>query len=162
MTPAEKLFNKTATVYKSHKLICIETLSGVTGVTYRENESHPVYLDATAVDELLGETLLAALDQSRFVSDKEFLAPERAVRLYNAWKKEFARRNGFETVRHGFRKVDWCMVKIRDGNMVMVPHRCDKPASWRLLPPEKTVIIPYTRDPSVVGAALREALNRCE
>ena len=162
MTPAEKRFAKTVTVYKSDKFISIETLSGVPGLNYRENESHPTYLDATAANEMLGEALLAALDRSRFIRDKEFLAAERAMRLYIAWKKEFARRNGFETVRHGFRKVDWCMVKIRDGNMIMEPHRRDKPASWRLLPPEKTVVIPYTRDVVVVGAALREALNRCE
>ena len=160
--PPQIRFSKTATIYKSEKSICIETLSGTAGLTYREDEPYRVYLEPEATDEVLGQALLSALDRSRYIEDDEFYEPGRARRLYVDWQTEFTRRNGYKSRREFFKNVDWCMTKIREGNIVIQPHGRDKPGAWRGLPPEKTVVIPETRDAVAAGSALRLALDRCE
>jgi hypothetical protein len=157
-------FQKTATIYKSEKLICIESLCGASALKYREDGRYGIYLEPEATDEALGQVLLAALDRSRFVdpSDRAFYEPERAMRVYANWQKDFTVRHGYKSKRDAFKKVDWCMAKIVDGKISIEPHRRDKPGSWRSLPRDMTVVIPLTRDAAAVGAALRLALDRCE
>jgi contact-dependent growth inhibition (CDI) system CdiI-like immunity protein len=160
--PARLRFSKTATIFKSEKFICIETLSGTAGLTYHEDEPYRIYLELDATDEVLGRVLLSALDRSRYIEDDEFYEPGRATRVYAEWEKEFTRHHGYKSKRTAFKNVDWCMTKIREGNIVIQPHRRHSPGSWRSLPPEMTVVIPDTRDEATVGAALRLALDRCE
>jgi hypothetical protein len=160
--PPQIRFSKTATIYKSERSICIETLSGTAGLTYREDEPHRVYLEPEATNEVLGQALLSALDRSRFIEGHEFYEPRRATRLIAEWQQEFTRRHGYKSKRALFKNVDWCMAKVRDGNIVIQPHGRDKPGSWRGLPLEKTVVIPLTQNAAVAGAALRLALDRCE
>ncbi len=162
LAPPRLRFEKTATIHKSEKYICIETLSGTVGLTYREDEPHRIYLEPEATDEVLGEALLSALDRSQYMEDREFFNPDRATRVYADWQKEFTRRNGHKSRREAFKNVDWCMTRIREGKIVIEPHGRDKPNAWATLPPDKTVAIPLTRDAAAVGAALRLALERCE
>jgi hypothetical protein len=161
LAPPQVRFAKTATIYKSARSICIETLSGTAGLTYREDDPYRIYLEPEATDEVLGRVLLAALDRSRFIEDREFYKPDRATRACTDWKKEFAHRDGYKSRREFFKTVDWCMAKIREGKIVIQPHRRDKPGAWRGLPQDQTVVIPLTQDAAVAGAALRLALDRC-
>lgn len=161
LAPPHIRFSKTATIYKSKKSICIETLSGTAGLTYREDEPHRMYLEPEATNEALGQALLAALDRSRYIEDRAFYEPGRATRLFADWQKEFTRRNGYKSKREFFKIVDWCMAKIREGNIVIQPHGRDKPGAWRPLPQDQTVVIPLTQDAAEAGAALRLALDRC-
>jgi CDI immunity protein len=164
MTAAQIPFNKSAVIYKSQKFIFIEALSGASALMYREDNGHRVYLEADASDTALGEALLAALDRSRLVdlADKEFYDPRRASRVYANWQREFADRHGHKSKRAAFENVDRCDARISDGQILIRPNRRDKPGSWGSLPPEKTVVIPATRDAATVGAALKLALDRCE
>jgi hypothetical protein len=161
LAPPHMRFDKTATIHKSDKFICIETLSGTAGLTYREDEPHRIYLEPEATNEALGQALLAALDRSRFIDDRAFYEPDRATRVYADWQKEFTRRNGYKSKRECFKTVDWCMTRIREGKIIIEPHGRNKPGAWRGLPQDQTVVIPLTQDAAVAGAALRLALDRC-
>jgi CDI immunity protein len=157
-------FRKTAEIYRSAKFISVETLSGVPGLMYREDEPYRVYLDSDAASELIGRTLLAALDKSRFVDNTEpqFFDPDRATRVYENWEKDVMQRYRFKSKRDAYKTMDWCEGQMFDGKIRIEPHRRGSPGSWRSLPPEQRVVIPATGDADAVGAAVRLALERCE
>lgn len=156
-------FRKTATIHRSAKFISVETLSGVPGLMYQENEPYRVYLYPEATNEIIGRTLLTALDKSRFVdnTEPEFFDPNRATRVYENWEKDVMQRYGFKSKRDAYKSMDWCRGEMFDGKIEVEPHRRGSPG-WRSLPPEKTVVIPATDDAGAVGAAVRLALDRCE
>jgi len=164
MRPTRRPFAKIATIYKTEKFISIETLSGGM-VQYREDESYRAYLELEATDEVLGQVLLTALERSRSVdpsSESEFYEPERAMRLYQNWQKDFMHRYGYKTKRDAYKDMDWCLARLSEGKISIEPHRRYKPDHWKTLPPDKTVVISATDDAVTAGAALRLALNRCE
>lgn len=156
-------FRKTTQIYRSDKFISIEALSGIPGLMYQEDEPYRVYLNPDAADEVIGRTLLTALDKSRYVDNSEpaFFAPDRAVQVWEDWEKDIMQRYGFKSKREIYRNLDWCAGQMFDGKIKIQPHRRSPPA-WRSLPAEKTVFIPMTDDAETVGAALRLALSRCE
>jgi CDI immunity protein len=156
-------FRKTATIHRSAKFISVETLSGVPGLMYQEDKPYRVYLDPDATNELVGRTLLTALNKSRFVnnSEPEFFDPDRATRVWANWEEDVMQRYGLKSRRDVYKSLDWCRGETFDGKIEIEPHRRGSPG-WRSLPPEKTVIIPATDDAEVVGAAVRLALSRCE
>src|SRR5579872_1420223 len=98
-------FRRVASIYQSPKFISIETLSGGLGLNYREDEPYRIYLDLDATNELLGRTLLTALDKSRYVDkpeSREFFDPVRAVRVYKDWENDVVQRSGFKSKRAAF------------------------------------------------------------
>jgi hypothetical protein len=158
-------FDRTVAIHRSPKFISMESLSGAGGLYYSEDEGFRVYLDPEATDEALGQALLGALDRSRFVdprSERSFYDPKRAMRADANWEKEFIKCYGYRTRREAYANLDWCCVKMYEQQISIEPHRRDKPPYWESLPPEKTVVIPATRDAGAVGAAVRLALDRCE
>jgi hypothetical protein len=156
-------FRKTAAIYRAARFISVETLSGVPGLVYREDEPSKLYLEPDATDELLGRTLLSALNKSRFVDDTEpeFFNPDRATRVFEDWTNDVIRRYNFKSKEDAYKSMDWCEGQMFDEKITIRPHRHGSPG-WRRLPPEKTVVIPATDDAEAVGAALRLALSRCE
>jgi CDI immunity protein len=147
------------------KCIYIEALSGAGALAYNEDNSHGIYLEPEATNEVLGRALLTAFDRSRFVdpsSEREFYNPERGTRLYKEWQQEFMAHHGYKSKRTTLIGLDWCFARRSEGKISIRPNKRDKPGSWRSLPPEQTVVIPTTEDAATVGAALRLALDRCE
>jgi CDI immunity protein len=159
------IFRKTATIHRSTKFISVEALSGVPGLMYQEDRPYRIYLDPDAANELIGRTLLTALEKSRFVDNAEpqFFDPDRATRVWENWEKDVMQRYGFKSKRDAYKSMDWCQGHMFDGKITIEPHRRGSPGSgWRSLPPEKTVVIPATDEAEAVGAAVRLALSRCE
>jgi hypothetical protein len=163
MSPVQLAFQKTAAIYRSARFISVETLSGAPGLVYREDEPYRIYLHPDATNELLGRTLLTALNKSRFVdnTEPEFFDPDRADRVYETWEKDVMQRYGFASKRDAFKSTDWCRATASDGKITIEPHRPEWP-KWRRLAPEQTVVIPATDDAEAIGAAVRLALSRCE
>jgi hypothetical protein len=156
-------FRKTAAIYRSAKFISVEALSGVPGLVYREDEPYRIYLDPDAANELVGRTLLAALNKSRFIdnTEREFFDPDRATQVYKDWENDVVQRYGFKSKHAAFKSTDWCKASLFDGGIAIEPHPRGF-RGWRSLPPEKTVVIPATDDAEAVGAAVRLALSHCE
>ena len=71
-------------------------------------------------------------------------------------------RYGYKTKRDAYKNMDWSRAERSEGKISIQPHKRDKPEYFRNLPPDRTVVIPETRDPATAGAALRLALDRCE
>jgi hypothetical protein len=165
MTPVKRLpFAQWAHIHRTDRFISVEPLSGYRR-TLREDEGYTIDLPPDAGDDALGRALLEALDKSRFIwpsDERAFFEAERIVRCYRDWQKDFMRRYGYKTKRDAYKNMDWCWTERSEGTISIKPHKRDKPEYWRDLPPDRTVVIPSTRDVAALGAALRLALDRCE
>jgi hypothetical protein len=166
MMSTERLpFTQWAEINRTERFISVEPLSGYSMVQ-RENEGYVIYLAPDASDEILGRALLEALEKSRFIwprDEPEFLDPERYVRCYRNWQKDFMYRYGYKTKREAYKNMNWCRAERCEGKISIQPHKRDeKPEYWIWLPPDQNVVIPVTTDAAVAGAALRLALDRCE
>jgi hypothetical protein len=130
-----------------------------------EDDDQVIYLPPDAAGEALGRALLACLGRSRFISPtdrSDFFEWRRYVPLYKAWHADFMSRYGYKTKREAYKSWDWCRIERSRGRIAIQPHKRDKPGYFRDLSPDATVEIPATTDAAAVGAALRDALNRCE
>ncbi len=153
-----------ANVHRTVRLISIEPLSGYR-MAYREDGGYVNYLPPDANDDAFGQALLEALERSRFVwpsDEPNLFRPERYMECYRNWQKDFMCRSGYKTKREAYKNMDWCWVERAAGNISFKPHKRTKPEYFRDLPPDKTVVIQATDKATIIGAALRLALNRCE
>lgn len=132
----------------------------------REDEGYRIYLEPGASERAIGEALLEALKRSRVVSptdEREFFETDRIMKNYRAWHEDFMKRYRYKTKREAYKNMRYCEVERRDGKISIKPHKRDfKPGLWWNLPPGKTVVIPETNDPGIVGSAAALALSRCE
>jgi hypothetical protein len=164
MNPKKILpFAQWADINRTERFICMETLSGYS-LIQREDNGYRVYLPPGTSDKAMGQALLEALDQSRYIwpPDREFSKWQRYMQCYHDWHKEFMSRYGYKTKRDAYKNMDWCRAKRSEGKISIQPHKRDKPEYFKSLPAESTVVIPETRDAAELGAALRLALDRCE
>jgi hypothetical protein len=157
-------FTQWANVHRTERLISIEPLSGYR-MAYREDEGHVVYLPPNASDDVLGQTLLQALERSRFVwpaDEPDLFKPERYMQRYRNWQKDFMRRDSYKSKREAYKNMDWCKAERSQGNISIKPHKRDKSEHFRDLPMDRTVVISAADNAARIGAALRLALDRCE
>jgi hypothetical protein len=163
MTSPDLPFRQWADVHRTDRFICVRPKSGYR-IIQPEDDGYVIYLPPDAADEALGRALLECLDKSRFIwpLDAHFSDWRRYMPLYKNWQKDFMQRYGYKTKREAYRNMDWCRAKRSEGKVSIQPHKRDKPEYFRDLPPDRTVVIPVTTDAAVAGAALRQALDRCE
>lgn len=158
-------FAQWAEINQTDKFTCIEPLSGH-ALIYREDEGYRIYLEPTASDIAVGEAILDVLDRSRFIyptAEREFFEPDKVMRNYRAWHEDFMKRYRYKTKRDAYKNMRFCRAERSEGRISIKPHKRDfKPGLWWDLPPEKTVVIPETNDPGIVGAAAALALSHCE
>lgn len=158
-------FTQWATIDATEKGVTVTPLSG-----YRRylNEDVPyiIYLEPDTTDAALGQAVLEALDKSRFIhphTDRGFFQMDRIIAADKRWHADFMKRYRYKTKRDAYKTMRYCLAQRREGTISIRPHKRDvKPGLWWDLAPEKTVIIPETTDPNIVGAAALLALDHCE
>jgi hypothetical protein len=110
--------------------------------------------------------VLEVLKRSRVVSpidEREFFEADRIMKNYRAWHEDFMKRYRYKTKRAAYKNMRFCRAERSEGKISIKPHKRDlKPGLWWDLPPEKTVLIPVSDDPGIVGAAVNLALSHCE
>jgi hypothetical protein len=165
MSSSERLpFTQWADIYRTERFISIQPKSG-----YRralpENEGYVIYLPPDASDDVLGRSLVEALNRSRFIwpaDEPEFFEWSRFTQCSRDWQNDFMKRYGYKTKRDAYKNIDWSRAERSEGNISIKPHKRDKPEYFRDLPPDRTVVISATDNAARIGAALRLALDRCE
>jgi hypothetical protein len=165
MSSTERLpFTQWADIYRTERFISIQPKSG-----YRralpENEGYVIYLPPDASDDVLGGSLVEALNRSRFIwpaDEPEFFEWSRFTQCSRDWQNDFMKRYGYKTKRDAYKNMDWSRAERSEGNISIKPHKRDKPEYLRDLPPDRTVIISAADNAARIGAALRLALDRCE
>ena len=147
------------------EFISIETYSGY--FNFLDDPEVPEYLlSPNASEEEIGRTLLNALSRSRILIPKEnrdFFSFERAGVRYEEWVKKTMERYGYKKRRAMFVNMKSCSVCSREGQMFFGPTNHVKLEAWGRNKSDgiEDVIIPATSSPFEVGAALKEAFNRC-
>ena len=158
-------FVQWAEINQTDRFTCIEPLSGFR-LTVREDEGYRIYLEPGASERTIGEAVLDVLERSRVVSpidEREFFKADRIMRNYRAWHEDFMKRYRYKTKRDAYKYMRFFRATRRDGKISIKPHKRDiKPGLWWDLPLEKTIVIPETNDPGIVGAAMSLALSNCE
>jgi len=163
--PSDVPFTQWAAIHATEKFFIVTPLSG-----YRrqlpEDELYSIYLEPGATEATLGQAVLEALSKSRFIhphTDRGFFKMDRVLTADKRWHQEFMKRYSYKTKRDAYKNMRYCFAERREGKISIQPHKRDvKPGLWWDLPPEKTVILPETNDPGIVGAAATMALNHCE
>jgi hypothetical protein len=158
-------FTQWAAIATTDRFISAKPLSG-----YRrhlpEDDVLAAYLEPDATEEVLGQATLEALDKSRFIhphDDRDFFDFKRILAADKRWHAEFMKRYRYKTKRDAYANMLYCLVERREGWIIIEPHKRDeKPGLWWDLPEDKTILIPATDDPGIVGAAVKLALSRCE
>jgi hypothetical protein len=164
VTPGDLPFSQWADVSRTDRFICVQPMSGYRMIQ-PEDDGYTIYLQPDAADEALGHALLKCLDTSRFIwppDERHFFDWRRYMPLYKNWQKDLMRRYGYKTKREAYKNWDWCRVKRSEGTISIQPHKRDKPEYFRSLPPDSNVVIPAMTEVAAAGAALRQALDRCE
>jgi len=157
-------FRQWATINLTEKFIAVIPLSG-----YRrhlpEDENRAIYLEPDATETALGQAVLETLDRSRFIhprEDRQFYEMDRILTADKRWQADFMKRYRYKTKHDAYKKMHYCLAEWREGWILIKPHKRDpKPRLWWDLPEEKTVVIPATNDPAIVGAAVSLALSHC-
>ena len=159
------------------EFICIRTCSG-----YRSCRVDPKgvmhLLAPDASDQVLGEAVLDALSQSRFVLgaprtdvwihpeatfDKELYNLEATMQRYKDWISQMMTRYGYKTKRALFKEMKNCNIVSEEGQMTLRPTHHEKLEAWSGtgLGGSDRVVIPANSPSKEVGAALRLAFSRC-
>ena len=163
--PNDVPFTQWACIDVTEKIVAVTPLSGYRRHLH-EDEPDIIYLEPDAPDAILGQAVLEALNRSRFIhphTDRDFFEADRIVASDKRWDAKFMKRCRYKTKRDAYMNMRYCLVERREGRISIRPHkRGSKPRYWWDLPPERTVVIPETDDPGIVGAAARLALSHCE
>jgi len=120
----------------------------------------------TTAEEEIGRALLDALSRSRILAPKEnreFFSFERAGERYEEWVKKIMARYGYKTRRAMFVNMKQCWMHIENDAIHLQPTNHVKLEAWEGKKKDmpETVVIPATSSAFEVGAALKEAFNRC-
>ena len=110
MSSTERLpFTQWADIYRTERFISIQPKSG-----YRralpENEGYVIYLPPDASDDVLGRSLVEALNRSRFIwpaDEPEFFEWSRFTQCSRDWQNDFMKRYGYKTKRDAYKNMDW-------------------------------------------------------
>jgi hypothetical protein len=158
-------FTQCACINQTDKFTAVTPLSG-----YRlfvpEDEPGIIYLEPDVAVPALGQALLKALDTSRCIdpdAELSFFSADRMAAAGKRWEEDFLQRYRYKSKREAHKTMRFCWVERSEGKITIRPHKRDrKPGLWLDLPPGKTVVIPATDDPAILGAAGKLALSYCE
>ena len=152
-----------AVVYVTRTFVFIGARSG-----YRQNYIDPdrysAHFGVDVSDSVLGKAVLEALGRSRFLDptwNRKFFAGTTIKANYSAWVDDLIKRYRFKAKKQLFDKMAFVLVTRQKGCLAFQPHRWAKPEYWYDLDEDQDVVIPETKSADAVGAALRQALDRC-
>ncbi len=154
-----------ADVDYNNKGIYLATRSGYRRTAFDDNGARH-FLPRNASSRMVGEALLNCLNLSRVVPQEEWKAffdwrdAERRAKDYEKWRFS---KSGLKT-RAAFSKyLMMCRAEVFGPTIFIHSYGRGGPRSWCLPSDymERAVRIPFDSPPSQIGAALREAMNRC-
>lgn len=143
--------------------ISIETYSGY--ALEMADPAAPEYLfEPNVSDESLGQAVLHALNQSRFLSLEEAKTLRMTVeKNYADWVQKLMTQYGYKTKRALFKNMKSCGIECHEGIITIRPSHHEKLEGWggTGISPDSYVKLSADASPAEVGAGLRLAFSRC-
>jgi len=154
-----------AEVCYNEKGIFLVTRSGNVMTALEENGVRH-FLPRDASDRMLGEALIDCLKASRVVPQEEWKAffdwrdADRRWKEYEKWQLEASETKTLRALR---RNQMLCSVYLEQSQIACKPRNHIKTNEWAYFIHNEVepVGIPFDSSPAQIGAALREAMNRC-
>ena len=159
----EPIWRSRARAGNNGDFISIETYSGYR-LPMADPEAPEHILESDVSDEVLGNALLAALTQSRFLSTEEARVLRLTISEYNIlWIQKLMTRFGYKNKNDLFRKLKNCGIEREGGMITIRPSHHEKLEAWSgdFISKEDYVKIPADSPSAEIGAALRLAFSRC-
>lgn len=163
--------NRQVHVYMNRDFVFIESR-----ISYRSSRTNPdavpYYFGVDASDSELGEAVLSAISDSRFVTPEDFETEDdfraffsfkTAALRVEEWVQEVMRKFNYGSRRRMFKPMKFCAIKYEDDEIRMSPMNQVKPEAWsgKLPGKEQREILPGSSNAVDVGAALRRCLANC-
>jgi Protein of unknown function (DUF1436). len=166
-----------ANVKLNKEFLCIQTYSGY-GSSRADHRGVMHILPPDASGQAIGEALLDALSQSRFVLpeprkdvwihpeatfDSDLYNLDAMMQRYKDWVAKLMAQYGYKTKRALFKDMKSCTVESKLGTIEMTPSHHEKLEAWSGdgFTEADNVVITADSAPDQVGFALRLALSRC-
>lgn len=153
-----------AGIRMTDKFICIHTKSGYGLVTMDPNFP-PIVLPLDSSDQVLGEKLLCALEQSNtLVNDEDYdvlFKPENVKEKWNELLNKLKLDYQYRSKRHLLANMLSCSAFLSNNQLKITPSHHSKWEGWDGLDKSKHVILTLDHSPEEIGAGLRLALSRC-
>jgi hypothetical protein len=158
-------FRQWALINQTERTTVVTPLSGYRRRMF-EDDPQTTYLEPNPAEDELGRVVLESLNISRFVdprTDDAFFEADRIVAANKRWHADFMTRFRYRSLRKAYENMLCCLAKRSEGRITIRPYLRDRsPGYWTDMPEERTVDIPATDDISILGAATKLALSRCE
>ena len=159
-------WKKTVSCKMNKEFISIKAYSG-----YRSATADPVaeeyFLNIDVCEEILGEFVLEALQQSRFLELEEMQNLNiNSKNNYENWVKKIQNLYGYKTRRAMFRWMKNCHITLDKDILIISPSYHERIESWGdgngIITEKDDIKIPADSTPEEIGAALRLAFDRCK
>ena len=155
------VWNKSVEVLYNKDFISIRAYSG-DGLYMVDPEAEEYLLEPSISNEILGESVLKSLKQSRFLEDEEFvLIHTNCQENYEAWVEKIKKLYGYKTRKAMFKKMNRCSIECDNTIILIEPFYHEKIEAWSGMKIQR-VKIPADSSPEEIGAALRLAFSRCK
>ena len=155
-----RAYKKKSAAKCNDDFLSIETYSEC-GIAYPQERE--CLLNPNTSNRTLGNSILDSLNNSRPLSDKEFLKINSNLKTnYDAWVEKLKKLYGYKTKKALFRKMNNCWIQLDENIILIEPSYHERLEGWSGMDEEHTVKIPADSSPEDIGAALRLAFSRCK
>lgn len=151
-----------ARVQQNERMIGVESLSGYSMLLPEDERVD--FFSPDVSDEVLGSSLIAALNKSRFVDPRkelDFFDIDRYRDLVNSREKQIISRSKFRSYRRAYENMRYVDLWRYSGKIFAIPHGKKGGQFWVSLPDDQTVVIPAASSAQQIGVAAKLALSRC-
>lgn len=162
----QELATNWASIYSSHGLISLSTSSGFRSSRYDPEGEHLV-INADCENDILGQSLLAALNKSRVLhpnENNEFYDLVNTERNYERFVANLLNKFGDMPRRKAFAKMLHCSVSVRSGKIFIKPSKKERGEAWSGSGYKESdaVSVSFTSSTSEIGAAIKAVLAKCK
>ncbi|MDI3359364.1 contact-dependent growth inhibition system immunity protein [Lelliottia sp. V89_10] len=154
-------------VFVTNDFLLIETQSGL-GMVATDPLFPAHLLPPSSSDEIIGQTILQALSDSRTLTDLAdriaLFDLEKGKEQYAAWVAMLMSQYGYKTKRALFKNMKNCSIHCVNGIITISPSRHEKLEAWGRTKGDgiEDVVLSVDSTPEEIGAGLRLALSRCK
>ena len=154
-------FYRSAEIWRGERFIYVGSYSW-RGLSVSDPNGAQIYLDEPASDERLGNAILEALGQSRFLSDSECDALMSTTdERYEQWVARLMSMYGYKSRRALLKSTVTCSAEVIDPEQIkLCPLKRARGEAWEGMGERFDVLIPMDRSAAEIGAAVRLALDR--
>ena len=162
------IFNLEQDYYASfnanNRAIIIYT-SSIANLIVLDFKYSPYIFNLDASNDVLGRTILQALEHSRTIDEQErdaiYFPWEKYKQHHEDWLAHLCKALGCKTKRTLLKDMMHCSVWLKNGRITISPTRHVKLEAYDGLPDDEDVILSLDNTHEEIGAGLRLALSRC-